>query len=198
MRAAEIRFSRCQLLELLGRQNAAQRVDRAHQRLGAAAAGDGILGHALGMGERLGLRVGCTRSRTRRGRGRLHHREHRVGEVAPRIELIGADANLGFEHAQLLRQRLGTRRRRPHVGTRHAAVRLVSWLVLVIVGQGSHRPGRRRRLREPQVAALAGGVCDLAHSGACLERAGRRGLAPRRGRQHGNRGQQQAAGDDFG
>ncbi len=95
----ESRLELGDLGELVGGELAAQGIDRFQEIFCALGASDGVVGETLGERERLRLLVGALR-RSRRRRGTLHGCEQGVGEIAPGVELVGADADLGLNRAQ--------------------------------------------------------------------------------------------------
>ena len=98
MALAEPRFDLGNLGELLRRQFALQSFDRLGKVFSVPAALDGVVGKTLGAREGLALAVIVGRRLAPR---RSHCRYQRVGEIAPGIELIGADADLCLSRIQL-------------------------------------------------------------------------------------------------
>jgi hypothetical protein len=103
----EFRLELGDLGELVRGELAAQGIDRFQQILRALGMGNGVVGETLGKCKGLRLVVGALRGSGRR-RGTLRGCEQGVGEIAPGVELIGADADLGLYRAQLLCQAVRT------------------------------------------------------------------------------------------
>ncbi len=80
---------------MLGRELAAQRVDRLLEILAGLAAGNGVVGQILGKRERLFVGWRCAGML-----GPLGYGDQGIGEIAPAIELFGANAELGLDDAQ--------------------------------------------------------------------------------------------------
>jgi len=97
---AELSLELAHLGELVGRELGTQSLDRFREILGALAPGNRVVGDMLDERERLSLVVRAALRRLLRALRPLQNSDQRVGEIAPGIELIGADADLGLEHIQ--------------------------------------------------------------------------------------------------
>ena len=86
MTAAEPRFELGDFIELLGRELAAQRLDRFGEILAGFAARDGVVRQMLREGKWLRLGGRCCVGML----GAFGHGDQRIGEIAPGIELLGA------------------------------------------------------------------------------------------------------------
>src|SRR5262249_26537927 len=100
MMRAELSLELAHLGELVGRELGTQSLDRFREILGALAPGNRVVGDMLDERERLSLVVRAALRRLLRALRPLQNSDQRVGEIAPGIELIGADADLGLEHIQ--------------------------------------------------------------------------------------------------
>jgi hypothetical protein len=95
------------LLELGWSEDAAQGADGGDQFLRVAPTLRSVVGEHEGGTER--LRLGwcgpaCVGRRWRRRLRRRAHREQRIGEIAPRIDLMRPDADFRFQRSQVTRK----------------------------------------------------------------------------------------------
>src|SRR5689334_3949104 len=171
MVSAEPRLQLRDLVELLRRQLCLERIDRFQQRLGALAAGDRVVGETFD--ESKGLWLSIAASRLPRRSWALHHALKGVGEVAPGVELIGADADLGLHRVQPLGDHVGVtpppmmmhaawaeaagRVAAPHAAMAsralHPGIEAVAVLGSIAAG---YRPGRFRQLGAARLAPGSG------------------------------------------